>query len=613
MRTLYILILINLAILIQSCSKDRTANSFDTISKFKITINGINDTYDINKIGGTQTSSDNKSSTDQKINISDDMEAIISIAEVAPIKNISASKLKAINEKIAANKEVIKQGVTYRVVFYDLKNNYIGYVEGKLGTNSTSLELYKNKTYKWFAYSHNDNILIPPFNINNNSIPLTPYRELLYASGEYTVPNNSEIIDLSFSFERKSAAYEVVVDGRGLFGEIAKIENTIYDGILKNSSMDVLTTKVTQLENVINPSLPAEKYELYNDDKYRGRVKSVCFYTTEFGKLPSSINITLAEPTITGDRWIHDGFSKKWGDDHFFENKNLKLTVNNLQSLGLTSAPGKKFRIYATILMSGKDIAGNTWGRGNVYNYKRVNHNSPFYGEHMMRVHAGSNAYETYKTSGSNYIINDIAGEYFSWEQASAACRSIFPQGYWKLPTRSNFESLKNAMETVSIESKSYIGTINNASNLNSSSTSSSSLKNPYVISQGGNPTTIAPPIYMAKFFLNSSPGETDLPYDNVNRLTFMYFGIGNPTSNNLTGFNSEGYYWTADEVTSNTKNAYVYKMTNSNGGTFSATSIAKTMKATAKCIKDPSFKLNVFENGTKANISHRPIDKYNR
>ena len=603
-------LLLILVVVISSCSKESVVQNEETVSEFRFNVLGIKDDYDIDQVASIGGQSKEPKIISQDIqDVSEGYEAIVSLEEVASgFGSKSIARNLNTKDKQAAT---IKTNVKFRVVFYTMADVLVGAVDGTIGSssNSSTVILSRNTTYKYVAYSNNDTESPEAFDPATGNVTLSATRELLYEQGTYQVPATGNIINITFAFSRKSAAIELVFDARGMFGDIVKIDDTRFvSPDISLGSLNLLSGQTSSAGNISNPSQGFLKYETYNQTLYNERVKAVSFYFLALNQaLPSQIKVRFNYPTITGDRRARDGFADNWGDNHYFNTTagELDLTVNIPVSLNLKFTPGKKYRIYATVLMKGIEKGGNIWGRGNLYQRRRAPYvngtqqpnSNPyqFKDDYMLRIHAGSNAYQTY--SGSN--ANLVSGEWFTWTEIAQddPCAKVFPAGYWKLPTTLDYTNLLASMTTVNVGGQDYSPIPNDGN-----------YRNPYVVEQGGNPSSVVPVIRMAKFLAQSNTGvgsAEDQPYDNVRRITFMYFGrTGTGSSLQLDGLNARGYYWTSNADLTNTNNAYAYKLETTvaaapNNAGHQNVSMEKSRRANIKCIKNSAFSLQ---------NSHRPI-----
>lgn len=110
----------------------------------------------------------------------------------------------------------LTNGVTFRVLVYDMAGKFVEQVDGKVGsTPPVAKELKQGTQYKWYAYSYYStealpaisNNLKPTFNVSNE--------DFLFASGNFTTgkSSNSSIpnIDVSITFKHAMAMVEVGV------------------------------------------------------------------------------------------------------------------------------------------------------------------------------------------------------------------------------------------------------------------------------------------------------------------------------------------------------------------------------------------------------------------
>ncbi len=120
----------------------------------------------------------------------------------------------------------MQNGYRYRILLYNRNSGQLWRtVQGTAGT-PLSMEGQTGETYLWYAYSYNDSEALPePANTNNPSIETSINRDFLYASGEITIPTNTQDdYNLSIVFERKVTQVHIKIDATVL-ARFATINN----------------------------------------------------------------------------------------------------------------------------------------------------------------------------------------------------------------------------------------------------------------------------------------------------------------------------------------------------------------------------------------------------
>src|SRR5690606_5517910 len=93
-------------------------------------------------------------------------------------------------------------------------------------TSEIVIDAYRNKKYRWFAYSFNNGDDISPFNPANPNLTINPTtleqgQEFLYATGLVQTSDDPEAENrIQITFQRKMSALRIELDARGIFSKI---------------------------------------------------------------------------------------------------------------------------------------------------------------------------------------------------------------------------------------------------------------------------------------------------------------------------------------------------------------------------------------------------------
>ncbi|GEM_PF-1215922 len=505
-----------------------------------------------------------------------DFDAVVTVTE-EPLALPKASKTgdrvhvtgsESQKSSLRAATATMTNGNRYRVVLYD-NGAYVTTMDAVAGTQFTFTGAYRNRTYTWFAYSYNSSATMQALNSTTSpTVNVEGGSGFLYDSGSFTtsnVMNGNNKFDITF--DRKTANIELVVDARGMFGNILNITgNTTNASALKSGTFDLRTgTYGGYTNNSSTVSFTASNFVDYNNT-YGAMMKRMSFFTAAGGQPISNLGITLTNVQIEGDRRTPPAAipgSAGWGDPHAFSNITYNVPT-------FTPELGKRYRVAFTLVMTAKNVNNVLWARGNMYLH-------PF-GDYRFRVHAASHVYGTVSTN-SPFTTSEAAGEFFNWKALTAVsnpsnvgtttsqdpCALVYPAGRWKMPTSAEATTLPTSTTIRTFQSAGSTAAVNN---VNDSPTLNRAVRRAQYLFSGN-----------------------DQPYDPQNRLNFLLFGYRSETSNSYTinGFNSSssgnGYYWTSNQ--SSATLGTVLRIEEGAGTPVRTEGMLKTRGANIKCVRN--------------------------
>lgn len=267
LRAIPILITIAGIQLISSC-RDKDNELSDTTElasgKLEITITGVDDTSNSDALPLTAGLSKNPSPAinqdkilQQDIVKFNDFQGMVTLKEDAPYSRssvaayASASPQAGLSGAIAATTPM-DNNITYRVILYEDyggKLVYRKHADGKAGTK-LSIEVVKGATYKWVAYSYNNNETIPVFNSDASVVQTPVDKDLLYASGTKKISTAAGIVEeaVPVTFNHALARVKIEVNTEEFPGVInnpnIELANT---GYFKTGTLDLKTGSINNL------------------------------------------------------------------------------------------------------------------------------------------------------------------------------------------------------------------------------------------------------------------------------------------------------------------------------------------------------------------------------
>ncbi|WDF67049.1 FISUMP domain-containing protein [Sphingobacterium oryzagri] len=485
-------------------------------------------------------------------------------------KNISSKQGSNKQRPMLAANSVMPTGARYRVVLY-ANGVHVTTIDAIAGTPFSFTGANRNREYTWFAYSFNNAEQIPNLTNNNNpSLTVAGASGFLYASGTLRTADAANTDNkLNLEFQRKTANIELILDARGMFGNILEIAGeTVNAGALKSGTFNLKTGTYGSNFAGNNAVVPFNTSNFQNYEIGRGAMlKTTNFYTAAGGQPIQGWSIKLNTLRIEGDRRVSPAAipnAAPWGDPHIFNNLTLAIPE-------FTPQIGKKYRVILTLIMTPMTVQNVQWARGNLY-FAGPN-------DFRFRVHVASHVYGTVSTN-TPYTTSYAAGEFFNWKaliptslnsvvgttSSQDPCALVYPTGRWKMPTANDARTLINAAGRSFEIAGSTGAVVNSPEN-----------------------STLNRAVRRVQFALDGS----DLPYDSQRRLSFLLFGYRSVLNDNYTisefsNSSGNGYYWTSEQAASTTAN--VLRFFEASATPIRIQAIAKTFGANIRCIRDAQW-----------------------
>ena len=400
----------------------------------KIQVDGVEDPLEL--LMSNNFNTDN-SSLNEEISSVEGSEILYSTSFETEKNNINSRNINSgVNSKYSATP--LANNIIYRFILFKKTGNTYNYVGHKDGTKSssfvnTSLIVYKDSTYKWVAYSYNNTNAISDV-VNQSSFVInTPVdRDLLYDSGDITIPNNNSLvvpdIKVNINFKHRLARIGVAIRGNDFPATITNLtarlgnNSTTY---LKSGVLNLLDNTLTNVQGVSYTSNIS--FTSLNSDSTRIGY----LYTADFENALPNLNVH-----ITNAR-IEDIYSFRDGVYPIIQNKNFEIN-----SKSVTAQAGRSYRATLKILNTeGVKRDNLLWARGNLTYNPSTGGYSIRKGPYTATVSAANdywlyNSLTPYDATITQRSDIDVA----VYQISKDPCRQV--PGGWRLPTSSELFSL---------------------------------------------------------------------------------------------------------------------------------------------------------------------------
>jgi len=314
-------------------------------------------------------------------------------------------------------------GNKYRVLIYDNSDNYVGTIDATSGTAlSPAFPVFKNTTYKWYAYSYNSQTQVPvPANTANPTITTTAGAAgLLYDSGTLTTVAGSNKI--SIVFEHRLASIAVKVDTRGLFTTINSVAGT--NGTAGDLRSGTLNLKTGVYTNTSANTTKSDLLDWTNAAAATGDSVKVAYLYTSGTTAIANFKVTLTNLKVNLD----DGTVRSFDDRTF------------TFPTSFTPQLGKRYTATITLIESAVEVGDVRWARENLYyrsgdtGYRFRNRSSNIYQTNVADLTSTTEFFSFAALTSSNSAtpgVRDI-------------CKLAFPKNTWRLPTPAEQQALAN-------------------------------------------------------------------------------------------------------------------------------------------------------------------------
>ena len=309
----------------------------------------------------------------------------------------SASALRA---------EAVESGVTYKLWLLSADGATVVSSHNLSSGATAAIDVAPGEDYKWVAFSYNNTDDISALDVTA-SIDLTGDKDVLYASGDISVPANGDGLALPINFERKLSRLAIELNSMGMFAQMSNASLSISGDALQTATLDLASgdlsdftsyTKEVTLDDLTQVEEP------YNDVKY------IYVYTANAGA--SGINVAVSDLEIV----IDDNTTRSFSN------------TANFSFANVTPLAGSSHPLQVNLIESPLTIEGTRWARQNLY------------------YEAGRNPYRFHHT----YAHTQARNTFFSFKgevpdrfgSNGDPCALVYPEDVWKTAAESDYRKL---------------------------------------------------------------------------------------------------------------------------------------------------------------------------
>ncbi|WKK57673.1 fimbrillin family protein [Sphingobacterium sp. BN32] len=372
------------------------------------------------------------------------------IMEELPLEHstVKSDKLR-IQTKSAISRPVEKRAVSnmspqkkYRVVVFNTNaageaTTYVNQSQGVVGS-PLKIPVYRNKNYRWFAYSYNREEDIPDINSTDYHILVIANlhdkeNDFLYSTG---LIKTSDIVDgenpISITFSRQLAKIRLEINARGIFAKITSANIDVLasntgpqDGLFSLLNGSYSSTNNTNMlrfrtwNTIVSDSIPVD-WAVYRD-----------FYTIANSTV-LRLKLKINEIKVTSERINDNAPDTKSLIPRTFQNVDFTFP-------DFIAKPGHRYQAVLELLESPIQRGDVYWARGNLYYDESVERNQyrfRYDNPHIRKVNNGIS-----NIADSDYWYGG-AMPHLRPDGQSDPCKFVYPEGLWRLPTPDEYNAL---------------------------------------------------------------------------------------------------------------------------------------------------------------------------
>lgn len=328
----------------------------------------------------------------------------------------------------------MQQGFKYNIVLYetDQEGKATTFFAQAMGEIGKPLEIgtFRNKRYKWFAYSFNNNTDLPAFNASDPQIAVhstnsTTGNDFLYATGYIqTAPDLQAENNIAITFERKTANVRLSLNTRGIFSAIkgASLAIASDDAGLSDGAFSLLEDKFVNIT-------PAP---LINNHEWRSQVADTipndwvkyADFATVTPNRPIKLKVSLRDLVIISQQIDGSTPYQIFEIDRLMPNTAFELPE-------FVPETGKQYRLDIRLRESPILINQVQWARANLF-YMATSKGNAYrfrYDNTYFRNQAGGIQH----IKNSDYWHGGLKPGDPPFTNADP-CQEVYPKGLWRLP-----------------------------------------------------------------------------------------------------------------------------------------------------------------------------------
>lgn len=517
--------------LVTSCSKEKNTAIEQTDehegTNLVLSIKGINESD-----GTVKQASTKEKTTKLNVKSYSDVDVVSAVDNNVPFKAASsvAVKRNGAGQVAAAGSNLraaaLNDGVTYRLyLFSEDGSQLISSQQFSVAGSVSTINVTPGTTYKWVALSYNNEDAIPDITAGSTSLELPENKDVLYASGNVTVPSTPGAdVALPITFDHKFSRIAIELNSMGIFGPMNSGTVSVSGLDLRTGTIDLATGAITAASTTFTPTIDWNSFT--NIDPTYADAKIAYAYTAGTTAL-SNVVVSVSDLAIS----------------HLDNNTPRTYATAAPINITFSVTPelGKSHRLLANIVESAITSTGSTvkWSRSNLY-YVAGHNPYRFFAENKQRSDASSwFAYGAVRP-----------GEFVNSTDYADPCALVYPAGLWKQPSHADFDPytssdglLTNILGSIT---DLLIGTkAPNSTPSPTGSTTGNYIQ--YTTTSTDNPA-FNDQSNKLRFYYNGQITNIDLTLLNPNTLTLDLTNILN-----LLGlsYGREAAYWASDEPNS--------------------------------------------------------------
>lgn len=411
----YFLYLLSSICLLTACSKDGKDEMpvIDNGSQLMVTVIGINEAQISSKITSKAKSSTIETSAKPLKTIQHaDFDVQVSIDNELPLHRdlkgaIGPNRVAANGLRAATN----SNSTTYRLYLFNKDDStFVSSSALEFGT-AGQLQVKRGKSYIWCALSYNNTEAIPDISGGNSTINLPENKDVLYTSGEFTVPNTENAqVELPITFNHKFARIAIEINTMGMFANMTAMTAAVKFGnntsqTITNGAIDIKTGRLIQADlNQTLSTLQAREFSDIESD-YQDR-KTAYFYIPV---LDVNQNLSAAVQINGLSIMLDDGTMRSF-------DTNLQATPFNFEQDISVIEPGKSYHFLFNMMESALTVNGIQWARQNLYLHNDAHNPYRFLHSYQSTAISAGWSAEVLMNQGD-------------------PCLKVYPEGSWRMPT----------------------------------------------------------------------------------------------------------------------------------------------------------------------------------
>lgn len=394
-----------------SCSKDKehveeTAKVEGT--KLMLNVSGIVESQPIST-KGSQAKVAASNSGNNKVLEFPEFDAVLQTDNNIPFKAAQSLTKAASTSGSSTRAAAIENGVKYRLYLFSQDGTQLISSEQFIAGTQGTIDVTQGTTYKWVALSYNTTDDVPAITPTNTKISLPGGKDILYTSGEVSVPTGGSSVNvpINIMFNHKFARLGIELNTQGMFANMTGAKVAVAG--IKTASIDVANGALSDLV-AADHEIPFVDFKdinaLYQD------AKIAYTYTADPAAVTGGIKVNVSNLALK----IDDNSTRQFS-----------ATPVNF-SFNITPVLGNSHRLLVNLIESPLTVEGTRWARQNIY--YQAGHN-PYRFHH---TYAHSNARNTY------FSFKGLVPDQFGVN--SDPCAQVYPTGVWRQASESDFRKL---------------------------------------------------------------------------------------------------------------------------------------------------------------------------